>query len=302
MLSGLTACGDKPPASPNLDRNNLMQLVFPTWRPADNQHRVSVTAAWAPEGPLGDKESKDPTAVSLDIEPIHVVRLSPARAVMLTAATAVMADGELMDSHASSGLIGAYWFKEEDGKWYPDGRQDEAAWNGFMGNVGEMTIVKLDPAKFGLMVEAGSCWQGYCGNWGNLFALEERQVTSLLEHSIPLFANNEGAVESCSALLNVKPGQVVKRTEEQESRNTCYRVETKWQFKPRKNGMADLMLNFDGEEERRRVVHVEETEEPDGNEAYQVELSVENVTGKQVYRFRNGHYVSVSGKNLVPEF
>lgn len=273
----LGAC-QKPdvPYAATLDRATLMQLPFPGWaNEGDSSVQVLDLSATTPK-----KDKADTTKVRAQLEPIYVVRIDEAHAVLLTAALPVDEDNAPYICHSCSGTIGAYFFDHNSDGWRLSARQDAVADSGVDGNIGDTSIAKLADGHFALTSNWGSCWQGYCGTWLVVVGLQADKA-SLLDSGIPLSADNSGAYDSCSSLD--KPKDARAPPESEEPPHACFDVRGKWKIQG-----SQLALNFEGHLSKLGA---------DGQL-----LPTEKIAQQVVYDFAPGLLTLAKGKNPVPGF
>lgn len=261
--------------SKSLERNALMSIVFPGWKktgPARIQE-VELPESGASEN------SPQRSITKADIEPIYVVRLDEKHAVMLTHTLPVTDDNQLMDCHACSNYVGAYFFALDDAGWRLTKQQDDAVRTGLEGNLGDTKIVQFGSLGYVFASEWGSCWQGYCGSWLVLAGLQPDRAT-VLAKGIPMAAQNAGAYADCTERLTNKDASSIL-PKEQVSMQECFDVSGAW-----KPDGATLKVIFQSTissvDDNGRILPRKEARE------------------SAIYEVKNGTFTLEKGRNPVP--
>ena len=227
----LVAC-QKPDVrySKTLDRESLMRLPYPTWQASGAGKVQQVDLSAISRGNDYAQASKTRAFIS----PMYVVRLDDTHAVMVTETWPTTKGDELLDCHACSGTIGAYFFENSASGWRLSSHQDAVAHSGANGNIGETKITKLANGHFALTAEWGSTWFGYSGSWLVVVGLKADKA-SLLESGIPLSIDNDGAHGACSELDNPTEGKEEAQPQE------CLDIRSQWKFQG-----ESLLIDFAG--------------------------------------------------------
>ncbi|GAA5172687.1 hypothetical protein [Viridibacterium curvum] len=275
----------------------LMRVVFADWsekRPAE----VEVE-----EGDISVLET-------MLVSPEAVVQLTPQAVVLVVSGSPTDESGTDMASHGTPGNLGAYWFQQREGRWYLSRSKGSFHKTGSHGNAGTVTTALLDKDTHALIVESGGCWQGYCGSWLDIFQVGADSMKRLLrdDAGIALWANSSGALENCSEALDDK-GVLVPASA--TGPGDCFDIEGKWSLKARK-GYADLVLTFSGSVVDETTITpapapetsspAAEASTPDAEPEEWVTVRSRPVKETAVYRFANGTYNLVRGKNPIPGF
>ncbi|WP_322032654.1 hypothetical protein [Paraburkholderia sp. J76] len=279
---------DSAATSPSLKRTDLMRAVFPGWRDT-RQGKERIFDADVPDRDDGGHLAKNFGSERLDIRPREVIRLDDTHAVMLTEGVEIGDDDTPVDSHSSGAWLGAYFFRLDGGRWTLERRIDGTDYAGFMGTYGQSRVVRLSPREFGLLLESGSCWQGYCGSWLNIYDLAPGRVDKLAD-GIRTAASNLGGKEECEKILK-RDGDFLASKFAPHGESTggspqCFDVDSQISVIPGINGPGDVTLSFSG------------SATATNNSSTQVK----SVDGVAVYRIENGRYQLVEGSNPVPSF
>ena len=290
LLAALTGCNrvEKLPASvgamapaasaaasPGLDRKDLLALIFPDWQDTAAGRNVEVDLPNHDDSgrPIAGSETTSTAAVA----PLEVVRLDETHAVMLTEAVETDANGSPLGSHADGAWLGAYFFSRSAAGWTLNSRIDGFDYQGFMGSVGNTSVARIAPQRFALILENGSCWQGFCGTWLTIFELGKSSVQTLVK-SVPLQASNEGSSEACGSMLASKPST-------EKVSYGCFDVTGKFSLALGSNELpGDLRIVFSG------------------NSQVDSDAPLRPVQETLVYRYGQQGYKLISGRNPVPRF
>lgn len=269
----------------SLKREALMQIAFPGWRD-DAEGRVAV--ARLPDQDFKGKEAVSLQESSLDVKPIQVVRLDETHAVMLTEGVELDEDGTPLGGHASGAWLGVYFFTRDGGHWRLSRRIDGYDCLGAQGLLGRSRVDKVSATDFAMTLTWGSCWQGYCGSWASVYRLAPGQITTLLD-TVPMSAENSGALEPCGdALAGKPPAPGASGADSQDDgEQTCFSVDGKPAFAAGVDAPGDLTLTFQGEEVKLRAGKAPRRRSLDASVHY---------------RFADGKYVLSQGENPVPSF
>ncbi|MFM9925487.1 hypothetical protein VLK31_21030 [Variovorax sp. H27-G14] len=282
---GATPAPSTPPtASASLKRADLMALVFPDSQ-GPNAKPEQPDAVSLPEIGNDGKSVPGSTAEqNARVSPREVVKLDDTHAVMLTETVPVDDQGQAMDGHANGAWLGAYFFEQGPEGWKLTSRTDGVDYLGFMGNLGTTKIERMAPRRYALTITNGSCWQGYCGEWLAVYALDAGKVRPVTP-SIAMSASNEGASEGCD-----KPSRPESLQEPQQAE--CYDISGTPAFTPAftpgpdDNTPGEMRIAFKG---TRTVVN--------GKSRH-----TENIDNTLVYAWRKDAYVLTEGRNPVPSF
>lgn len=290
----------------------LMHVVFP-----EGKEGEPVRAA-LPSEPDEASAGEVADSVKADFTPRLVVRLSADQVVLIVSGVPVSA------GHASQGALVAYWFERREKNWYLAKKPPQAVSSGFFGEVGDVKLIEpADDLKV-LAIENGSCWQGMCGRWLQLFRVDAQGMTDLLakEQAIQLATDARDATESCEDLLKRDDGAQTRVSADAYSENYgCVDVSAKWYVQVRKDkgGPGDIVLEYSGKQTTAELVPVEqpaaqasapaamesapqaaatggEDEAPDS----EYRVTIHDIREKLIYRYQKGQYVHLSGKNPAP--
>ncbi len=271
LLLGPAAASAMPS---ELQRADLMRLVFPHWQETEPGRKVELQLR------NQDKHWRliagSEHAVAALVSPLQVVRLDDGHAVVLTQAVEI-SDGQLQASHAASAWLGAYFFSLGADGWTLSSRIDGFDQQGFFGAVGATRIERIAPHRVVLTLQNDSCWQGFCGTWLSIYELGASSVQTLLR-STPLQASSENASEACTDLLSGKP--VTEKVG-----YACFNV----------SGKYSLALGNDEEPGALRIMF-------SGRSQADPKAPLKPVQETLVYRYQKQGYKLISGRNPVPAF
>lgn len=276
---------EKQPSTASLAPDALMRVALPGWAP-DGEAAVREIASPPEEGEVQGKAGL--VVMPYILSPKLVVPLSAQRVVLIVEGTPSDEKGVPQVGHASTALLGAYWFEKRGERWYLVVEQAEFAQEGFSGMAGDLRAVDLGEGRQGLAVENGSCWQGACGSWLSLYWIGEQKVEPVFDDM--LSSDTEGASEHCSDWLKLEDGRPLRLTGDSlGSALGCYDIDGRWQLH---TGTApvELRIEFSG-------AMVDEENE-DGEAAGR--LTKRRISQRQTFRFANGRFVLQSGENPNP--
>lgn len=265
--------------SATLRRADLMALVFPDSQSPNATPQQPDIVSLPEIGNDGKTVPGSAAEQTARVSPREVVKLDDTHAVMLTETVPVDDRGQAMDGHASGAWLGAYFFEQGADGWKLTSRNDAVDYLGFMGNLGTTKVERVAPQRFALTITSGSCWQGYCGQWLSVYALDAGKVR-VVTPSIALSASNEGADEACEKVLkSQKP--------EEPANGECYDISGTPSFVAGADDTTpgEMRIAFKGE----RTASAKSSR-------------VDTVDSMLVYAWRNGAYVLTEGKNPVPSF
>jgi hypothetical protein len=216
----LTACQRAEEHSDSLDPAALLALRF---------------AGDAGEKPVDLKPIGRDVARRDDITPLEVVKFDDNHALLLTEVQTEE------DCHACGGVMGAYFYERDAKGWRLVRAQDAAMGAGVYGKLGKVSTTKLQ-GLHAATIEWGSCWQGTCGSWLVLVALEPYTLREL--GSVPLAINNDGRFGACE-LLDKAEGQNKPDAPNPDNltpeQRVCQDIESEWKFEG-----ARLLVSFKG--------------------------------------------------------
>lgn len=321
VLMVLAACAKQAePFATSTEPAALMRVVFPDSKEGAAERAEMPSELGEEPGNAGDDSTKADFSAEL------VVRLSPDQVVLIVSGVPVAA------GHPTHGLLMAYWFERHEKNWLLSKKEPQAVFTGFYGQAGDVKLIEpADDLKV-LAVENGSCWQGMCGHWLHLFRVDGQGMTDLLgkEEAIQLGTDADGATTSCEGLMKRGAGTRVRvSTDEYSEAYGCVGVSAKWYVRVRKDksGPGDIVIEFSGKQTSAELVPIERpavsasapvaesapqatnaAENAHENDSSEVEapteeylVTVHNIRETLVYRYRNGQYEHLSGKNPAPE-
>jgi hypothetical protein len=260
--------------SETLDRNALMVLPFPSWTPTGDAKVQPVDLSATTDTPTEVGVS----GTSAEISPLYVVRLDDTHAALVTQVLPVDENNRPYDGHASSGMIGAYFFEHSAAGWRMVTRQDSVAISGVEGNIGKTSITKLDEGHFAVTAEWGSCWQGYCGRWLVVVGLQG-ELASLLHSGIALSVDNDGAHGACSALDH----SASAKEDAKDGSGECLDIQSEWKFQGN-----HLLVSYNG-----RLSQMGANGEL---------LPTKKIRERAIYAATPGELTLISGSDPIPGF
>lgn len=210
--------------------------------------------------------------------------LLPDQQILLVAnAQGVEDNGEIVVSHASSGLLNLLWFGagEKPGTWKVNKRAENIAMLGSHGMFGRAQLSTFADKQSMLTVESGGTWQGYTVSQLNLFHITNQAAQGL--GSVLIHSDSEGGC--------------VEETEH------CWNISAAWKFVASQAGnLPDLQLTISGVDENMPEDSTGgATGGPAGREERQPATRLsQNVTGSARYGVKDGKYVLIQGENIVP--
>lgn len=281
----------------------LMRVAVPGWK-AEGPHSVLQIAA-----PAEGKGAKEREILPYALAPSAVLKLGEGVIVLITSGTPADDEGNQQIGHASSAMLGAYWFEKRDERWFKVAEQPGFALEGFSGLPGELRQLDLGGGKIALAVNNGSCWQGACGEWLALYAVDGRRMTKIFADLISSDNESESASGSCSDLLALDAGAQRRVSQDEYSSVLgCYQIDGRATIQPTGKGVGQLVIEFSGKMASEEIVPVvpkpaqslaqDESESEELEEEFLV--TMEAVQRRQVYSFRNGRYVLLRGQNPNP--
>ncbi|WP_156455187.1 hypothetical protein [Janthinobacterium sp. B9-8] len=285
-----------------------MQLVFPSWKkqnkPQIQALKLDKKDGEIPEYLVETTEGKEPSAYLFEMSTEQLIRLDSNRAVLITSASPLDQQGESVSGHLLAGLISAFWFKQVDGRWYADGQQTQLDWIGAFGSIGKSKVVKLSSNQFALGVESGDCFQGACFTDLMLYELGGEKVKSLLKHSIRIAADTMGVRGDCEQILKQPVNKVIRyrHVESAQSSINCVDVKSDWAIKANGKNPGDLLIRFSGFIEEQKTIEKIAAEVGEEESTIVVDSILSPIKQQQLFRYREGKYLLVSGKNPTPEF
>lgn len=236
----------------------LMKAVF-----GDKYNAAKSVAV----GPLPDLEVRDETA-TYSITAHDSTMLPTGETVLLANALLVDQYGEVVDSHAASGLLNLYVLRKKSDQWEVIRRHENIDALGSFGNLGSSRWIQLGQGRTGLAMTHGGTWQGYTIEILDLYDISNGDVRKLTKEGINMHSDNSGG---CSPEVE------------------CWDVSGKWTLEPTvdANAYPDLMITFTGEE--RDIVEGAERE-------------AKPINMKARYRFDGSAYKLVEGANPARSF
>jgi hypothetical protein len=212
-----------------------------------------------------------------DITPLEVVKFDDTHALLLTEVQTEE------DCHACGGVMGAYFYERDAKGWRLVRYLDAAIAAGANGKLGKVSVAALQGTLHAATIEWGSCWQGTCGSWLVVVALQPDAVREL--DSVPLAINNDGRFGACE-LLDKAAGLARPDAPKADSltpeQRACQDIESEWKFEgPR------LLVNFKG-----RMLEFK------GNAL----LPLRKIDQRTVYAVSGTEVKLAEGENPVPAF
>ncbi|MFG6467211.1 hypothetical protein [Roseateles sp. BYS87W] len=228
-----TAAASAPAGAADDSPGALMAQVFAGWK-ADAPHAVDMPAE------PGSPEKTSRVLVS----PMQVIALDADHRALVVAGPLDGGRGEPVDGHATGASVSVYGFERRDGRWFATFARPALTWTGFFGTPGELKQQALAPGRVALSIENGSCWQGFCGSWVEVFGVTAAGVQPLFNERIATSA--AGAVEGCSEWLE---GKKADAAEASLTADNCFDIQGTWRFEAATGtGWPDAVLTFTGTE------------------------------------------------------
>jgi hypothetical protein len=211
-----------------------MAEAFPGWT-SKAPHPTLVSSG------EGDAR-KEVTAL---LSPALVAALDSDHRMLVVTGPAADGKGQPLESHANDANIGAYGFERRDGRWFKTFQRHSLGWTGFYGEVGTLKAHALGNGRVALSVENGSCWQGFCGDWLQVYALSLNEARPAA--SLALGSSSTGATVGCEEWLKGKP--LAADEAMSITADNCFKVGSRWRFdKASDAGWPDLVVEFTGGE------------------------------------------------------
>lgn len=302
---------DTTPSAASDEPMALMQAAFPGWK-ADGA--AAVRSIVSPPGQAPDGKPTPAEEDTYKLSPALVIPLAANRVVLIVAGEPADTDGDSRAGHGTPALLGAYWFEKRGERWFKVAEQPDFGHEGFNGDPGELRRQDMGGGTIGLSVENGSCWQGSCGHFLGLYRIGDTHIDNVFNDL--LSSDSEGAMESCSDLQKLAAGQHRHLSQEEYSTAFgCYNIDGHWQIQsaPQGQGPGPLVIEFTGKETDAKAVPHQPTAKTGNPEAKANEeeagddepeedylVTVRTVRQKQTYRFTNGRYQLIQGKNPNP--
>ncbi len=222
------------PAAGTLDdsKDALMHEAFPAWHP----DRPLLAAL-----PYDPKQAQSVTVV---LKPALVVAVDDDQRVLVVTATPSDNQGNGAAYHDQPGNVRTYGFQLRDGRWFRTSPPPTSTWTGYEGEPGKIASIELGPRHHALVVENGTCWQGFCRTDLMLLGLEVDEVTTLADLS--LGSESTAATENCAAFVTERranAAQVPKGLDEEN----CFATEGHWHLEPAPDSdWSDIVIAFTG--------------------------------------------------------
>ena len=212
----------------------LMAQAFEGWT-SGQPHVVDMPA---------EKGADEKTSRVL-VSPTQVITLDDDhRALVVTGP--LDGGGEPVSGHAVGASVSVYGFERRGGRWFKTFERAAITWTGFYGEAGSFKVHPVGPGRVALSIENGSCWQGYCGHWVEVFALGATDARPLFNQRTS--TSSTGATEGCTEWLEGKKLAGADDTASISATN-CFDVNGKWRFEPAgDSGWPDVVLTFTGAE------------------------------------------------------
>lgn len=301
LIGLLAGCGTNQDSllADNDDPGTLLRVAVPGWQPEGAQSVRVIPRP--PPAPL----PAAPTEERYSLAPALVIKQSDSRLTLFAVGTPSNAQGVPQAGHSSQAIISAYWFEKRGGKWLLAATSNRFAEEGFFGNAGELRPLNLGNGEIALAVANGSCWQGSCGKWLTIYRIGARQVSPVF--GTLLSSDSENATAGCGDLLKLEAGRQTRVSADDYSTYAgCYRITGEVHISPSPGEPGQLLIEYRGKSTSGRLVAVardEPSAKEDGDDDAPSEeylVTVAAVGQKETYRFSDGKYVRISGKNPNP--
>ena len=208
-------------------------------------------AAWRADRPLlailPNDKPKDPQDITVALKPVLVAAIGDDQRILVLTGEPADDEGQPAASHIDQGVVLTYGFRRRDGRWWRTGQPPTRTWTGFEGQAGTIRTIELAPRHPALVIENGSCWQGYCGGWLTLLGLDVDHVTPLAD-SLPMNSESSGATEGCGPFLEARPADAASVPKGLDPQN-CFDIASQWHLEPSPDGDgSDFVIAFTGRE------------------------------------------------------
>lgn len=294
LAFSLAGCG-KGPSAASLDRNALLPVALEGWMPAKPEEFVTFTL---PDADDKGKPNGKTRPARFDVQPQEVVRLAADRAVLITVDQPLNDKNEPQAAHGTPVMLSAFWFKQQNGRWYADGRQDQVGFTGTFATPGTLKVVKLGQDVFGLTAEDSDCLMDGCNQTLTVYTLGHDHVSVALD-AAPSGASNTVIDADCDQVVKQAPGVAVQHEEFVRERDQCFAFNGTWHIKPGQDKPGDLQIDFVALQEQRTLI---KDLSDDYNERYQFSSTLKRTHPHVVYHFDNGAYHIVGGgQSPVPK-
>jgi hypothetical protein len=262
----------------------LLAVAFPKWAD-DTEGRVQtipltkLTQRWTPETPPTAKQRK------VIVEPKLVLRAAPGRYVLLATMQPAADDGVAQWSHGTPAGLAAYIFTTSPAGWKLLKRQEPFDLKGYEG-AAHVEPVRLSAAVQGLVVEYGSCWQGYCGRWLSVYEVGKDGVKPAGIADMPLSADNVHARADCVQRLRpelpgLRPGDVAANAA-MAPPGDCFKIEGHWKIEEAPATPGAFIVDFSGAHSAK-------------------DHPAQRIFERLRYQWRGSKYETGSGVNPVPK-
>jgi hypothetical protein len=205
-------------------------------------------AGWTDTQPLTLSVPSDEAGKEVDVlvSPALVVTLDADHRVLVVTGPPDAGGGQVQQSHANGANVGAYGFERRHGRWFKTFERPSLTWTGFYGEAGELKTRPLGAGRAVLSIENGSCWQGYCGHWLEVFALGAADARPLFKQRTS--TSSVGATEGCTEWLAGKELEGANNPAAITATN-CFDIHGQWRLEQAgDSGWPDVVLTFTGAE------------------------------------------------------
>lgn len=285
----LAAAPQAADPAPGVTPARLAALAFPGW---SDTPAGRITTVSLPRMPGLSRErglavwSVGPNRVLA--EPKLTLRLDPTHLTLIVGFVPASENGKPAVSHVLPMALAAYQFEQRNGEWKIAGRQGVFALRGFFGEA-NVRAVALSSQRQGIVVEYGSCWQGYCGTWMSLYELDKGTVRHEAAVEMALSGINVDGTADCMRRLQplIKPHPQDTHPDDDRippDSHDCYAIESDWSIEPSREQPGDLVIRYQGAISRA--------------ESHAAPPSA--IDQRQVLRYSDGKYRAISGFNPVP--
>jgi hypothetical protein len=205
-------------------------------------------AGWTDKQPLTLSVPSEEAGKEVDVlvSPALVVTLDADHRVLVVIGPPDAGGGQVQQSHANGANVGAYGFERRNGRWFKTFERPSLTWTGFYGEAGELKTHPLGAGRLALSIDNGSCWQGYCGHWLEVFALGADDARPLFKQRTS--TSSVGATEDCTEWLAGKKPAGADGPASITTTN-CFDINGQWRFEQAgDSGWPDAVLTFTGAE------------------------------------------------------
>lgn len=178
----------------------------------------------------------------VSVSPSLVIPLDADHRMLVVSGIPTDGHGGIIQAHVTEANVGLYGFERRSGRWFRTVDRPSLTWTGFYGDAGELKSEPAGPGRAVLSILNGSCWQGQCGTWLEVYALTLLEARPLTRQLI----SSESDAFGCDEWQRGKPREP-KEDDPPVDYDRCYAIEGRWRFESStSSGWPDLVLSFTG--------------------------------------------------------